>query len=128
MTRPLMIGIGCKRGVSADAVVSLVQTALSRVEGKPTALFTIADKVDELALSIAAALLGLPLVYLPRQDLAATADKTETRSDRVVALFGVPSVAETAALAGAGGSAELLLPRISENGVTVAIASPEETS
>jgi cobalt-precorrin 5A hydrolase len=64
----------------------------------------------------------MPLHFLPQEALEAVADKAQTRSPRVEALFGVPSVAETAALAGAGPGAVLILPRIARDDVTCAIA------
>lgn len=122
----LSIGVGCRSGVSPDAVVRLVGEALGRVEGRPIALFTVADKIQEPALAVAAALLGLPLVHLPRAALQAAAERAETRSERVVALFAVPSVAECAALAGAGAGSRLLLPRIQAEGVTCAVAAKDD--
>lgn len=122
----LAIGIGCRSGVPEEAVVALVGQALAGVAGEPLALFTIAGKETEPGLSAAAARLGLPLVFVPKSDLEAVADRVETRSERVVALFGLPSVAEAAALAGAGAGSRLVVPRISGDGVTCAIA--EEAS
>ena len=58
-----------------------------------------------MGLHEAAARLSLPLMFLPESSVKNVACKTETRSERVVQLFGLPSVAETAALAGAGGGA-----------------------
>nr|WP_181706432.1 cobalamin biosynthesis protein [Chthonobacter rhizosphaerae] len=123
MPPPLLaVGLGCRSGVSADAVVRLVEDALSRVAGPLLGLFTMAGKEQEPALSEAAVRLGLPLVYLPRATLQAV-EGGETRSERVVALFGVPSVAEAAALAGAGAGARLVVPRITAEGVTCAVAA-----
>jgi cobalt-precorrin 5A hydrolase len=44
----------------------------------------------------------------------------------VVQLFGVPSIAETVALAAAGARASLIVPRIAHEGVTCALASSFE--
>jgi len=118
----LSIGIGCKSGVSAGAVTRLVEAACSRTSGLPAGLFTAEDKRGEPALAQAATHLGLPLVYLPRTALKAMTSHTKTTSARVLALFGVPSIAETAALAGAGPGSRLVLARISAEGVTCAIA------
>ena len=123
--RRLAVGVGCRSGVSADAVARLVREALDRVEGEPFGLFTAAAKQGEAAIADAAALLGLPLVHLPEAVLKGAADRAVTRSARVEALLGVPSVAETAALAGAGPAGRLALPRISAEGVTCAVASED---
>ena len=53
---------------------------------------------------------------------AAVAAKLTVRSARVEARFGVPSVAEAAALAAFAGRARLIVPRRAAAGVTVAIA------
>jgi cobalt-precorrin 5A hydrolase len=53
------------------------------------------------------------------------ADKVLTRSSRVQALKGVPSIAEASALVGAGRNARLLGARVATNKVTCAIATGE---
>ena len=124
-SRSLSIGIGCKSGVGVQAIIHLVEDAMSRIDGQAIALYTAAEKQTEPALGEAASRLGLPLVHLPRTALEAVADQAVTRSPRVVELFNVPSIAETAALAGAGPGSRLLLPRIAAGGVTCAIAAKE---
>jgi cobalt-precorrin 5A hydrolase len=116
--------------VAAEAVVTLVEQALARLDLSPAdlaggagALCTAAAKGAEPGLRDAAARLGLPLIGLPPAALAGTSERAQTRSDRVVALFGVPSVAETAALAAAGPDARLVVPRLQAGGVTCAIAT-----
>ena len=120
----LAIGVGCRTGVSAEAIADLVRRAIER-SGRAgrAALFTAVEKQSEAGLREAAVKLGLPLVFLPRAALAAMSDGAVTRSERVVDLFGVPSLAETAALAGAGAGSELIVARISADGVTCAIAA-----
>jgi cobalt-precorrin 5A hydrolase len=119
----IAIGIGLKSGATSSEIVTLVEEGLSRVERETIAgLFTLASKAHESGLSEAAAILSLPLLFLPEAALKNVACRTESRSERVVALFGVPSIAETAALVGAGEGSSLILPRISRGGVTCAIA------
>ena len=123
---PLMdiaIGLGCRKGVSGEVIASLVREALGRIEQSgAAALFTVDAKRAEAGLAQAALALAMPLHFLPQEALAAVADKAQTRSARVEALFSVPSVAETAALAGAGAGAVLILPRIACENATCAIA------
>ena len=121
----LAVGVGCRKGCAAETIVALVRDALVRAgaAGSAPPLFTIEDKRGEPGLAEAAAELGLPLAFLPRQALAAAAEGCATRSERVQAMFGVPSVAEAAALAGAGPEARLLVPRLAARGATCAIAS-----
>ena len=119
----LAIGLGCRRGVSGEVIASLVREALARVEEPgAAALFTVEGKRAEAGMAQAAQALAMPLHFLPQEALEAVADLAHTRSQRVEALFGVPSVAETAALAGAGPGAVLILPRITRDNVTCAIA------
>jgi cobalt-precorrin 5A hydrolase len=128
----LAIGVGCRIGASAEAIVALVRRALERAatvfpatptsRGTRAALFTAVEKQGEAGLREAATLLAMPLVFLPKAALAAHSDATETRSERVVQLFGVPSLAETAALAGAGQGSHLIVARLAADGVTCAIA------
>jgi cobalt-precorrin 5A hydrolase len=126
MTPPriLAVGVGCRAGVSGDVSADLVEAALAEAGEieTPVALFTVLDKQSEVGIAEAAARLGFALVHLPRAALAAVADRVETRSERVIELFGVPSIAEGAALAGAGRDPRLLVPRRSDRGATVAVA------
>ena len=120
----LAIGLGCRRGVSGAVIVSLVREALAMIEHVgAAALFTADAKRAETGLAQAAHSLAMPLHFLPQEALAAVADQAQTRSSRVESLFGVPSVAETAALAGAGPGAVLILPRITSDNATCAIAT-----
>ena len=119
----LAIGLGCRRGVSGDVIASLVREALASIKQTGAAtLFTVDGKRAEAGLAQAAQALAMPLRFLPQDALEAVSDQAQTRSARVEALFGVPSVAETAALAGAGPGAVLILPRIARDNVTCAIA------
>ncbi|WP_333824168.1 cobalamin biosynthesis protein [Pinisolibacter sp.] len=124
-SRPfLAVGVGCRSGVSGAAIADLVERALETCArpDAPVAMFTVVDKAQEPGIGEAAAALGLALVHLPRAALAAVADAVETRSDKVVELFGVPSIAEGAALAGAGPGARLVVKRMADRGATVAVA------
>jgi cobalt-precorrin 5A hydrolase len=125
----MAVGIGCRAGCAASAITDLVRRALAQAPAAShaaLALFTSVDKQKEAGIAEAAAALALPLVFLPRAALEAAAPGAETRSDRVVELFGVPSIAETAALAGAGPGAKLVVPRISAAGATCAVALRSE--
>jgi cobalt-precorrin 5A hydrolase len=131
----LAIGIGCRKGCAGESIAALIRRALAlsasariapgrygRVAG--VSLFTSEDKVAEAGLAEAAAALGMRLVFLSRAELEAAASRCETRSQRVQALIGLPSLAEAAALAGAGEGSRLSLKRISEGGASCAVARP----
>jgi cobalt-precorrin 5A hydrolase len=125
--RIVAIGIGCRAGASAANIVALVQRTLSdaRLAGETAELFSIDTKRDETGLIKAARLLAMPITFLSREALAARAADAVTRSDRIAALHDLPSIAETAALAGAGPASRLVVPRISAGAVTCAVAVRE---
>ena len=117
----LAIGVGCRRGIPAEAIIRLVDMATAGLL-PAIGLFTIEDKRGELGLEEAADSLALPLIFLARDALTAMADRAVTPSPAALARFGVPSVAEAAALAAFAGRARLIVPRRVEEGVTVAVA------
>lgn len=124
MSQPVAIGVGCRLDCPASAIERTVRQALGRVpNGAPFGLFSIADKRDKSGLMEAADRLGLSLVLLPRAVLCEQSDGVETVSPASRRRFNVPSVAEAAALAGAGPGAVLLVPRIVGEGATCAVAA-----
>ncbi len=117
-------GIGARRGVEAEVIVDLVRkvaathgVALSRVT-----LCTLESKADEPGLHEAAATLGVDLLFLPLDALKARKGAAPTHSPRVQAMFGVGSVAEAAALVGAGPGSRLLAPRVATPYAACALA------
>lgn len=124
----IAIGIGCRKGASKDAIVALVSDALAQLaeERIGAKLFTAENKRDETGLIAAARELALPLYFLSLDALRAVADRITTHSDAAERALGVPSVAEAAALAGCGAGGELLVPRVTSDGVTCAIAKGPE--
>lgn len=122
----IAIGIGCRKACPDDDIVTLVREAVALLpsEAKPSGLFSLSDKSGEPGLARAAATLDLPLTFLDRAELQRAAGAARTRSRRVEDLYGLPSVAETAALAGAGAGAVLLVERLSSPMATCAIAGP----
>jgi cobalt-precorrin 5A hydrolase len=122
--RIVAIGIGCRGGASASNIVSLVQRTLveADIDGGEAKLFSIDTKRDEGGLVKAARLLSMPMVFLSRDALAARCADAITRSARVEQLYDLPSIAETAALAGAGPGSRLIVPRVTAGAVTCAIA------
>ena len=122
----IVAGIGCRRGVSAAAIEAVIGAALARAGLGKDALALIATaaaKCDEPGIAAAASALGLPVVSVSRPELEHAGARGVTRSARVLALTGVPSVAEAAALAAAGKDARLLLPRLALGPATCALAT-----
>jgi cobalt-precorrin 5A hydrolase len=120
----IAIGIGCRRGASQAAIAAMIGKALAQVQSlrEPTRLCSIEAKRNEQGLLAAARALNLPLQFFSLEALRAVENKIATRSLQAEAMFGVASVSETAALAGAGADARLIAPRMTGDGVTCAIA------
>ena len=77
---------------------------------------------SEPGIAAAASERGVKFVVVPQAELEAAGARTVTRSERVLALTGVPSVSEAAALAAAGPDARLLAPRVAVGPATCALA------
>ena len=82
-------------------------------------------KAEERGIESAARSLSVALIRCPIADLERVADEVATRSLRVQALKGVPSIAEASALVAAGRHARLLGARVASDKVTCAIAIGE---
>jgi cobalt-precorrin 5A hydrolase len=121
----IVAGIGCRRGASGEEIAAAVAAALIGVGRGSDAIDLMAapaTKASEPGLAAAANALSVPLMFISENDLKAAGHRTRTRSERVMALLGVPSAAEAAALAAAGPAAELLSARIALGPVTCALA------
>ena len=124
----IVAGIGCGRGTSSEDIVSLIVAALSNfgiAPGNLTAIATESSKADERGVAGAARSLSIPVLRCPVADLGRVADRVLTRSMRVQAIKGVPSIAEASALVAAGANARLLGARVAANRITCAIAIGE---
>ena len=124
----IVAGIGCRKGATEAQIEAALITALERA-GRPLAridlIATSASKRGEAGIVAAASARKLPLKFVAQADLEVASARGATWSQRVLALAGVPSVAEAAALAAAGPKARLILPRIVVGPVTCALASEE---
>ena len=123
----IAIGLGCRASASSEAIAALAREALTKMGARlgEEVLFTSEHKRGEANIEGAAAMLGLPLRYLPHADLLVQAPRAATRSARVERHVGLPSLAETAALAGAGEGGVLIVTRLAAGGATCAIAYRE---
>jgi cobalt-precorrin 5A hydrolase len=126
----IVAGVGFRTGVTPDEIVDLVERAMSEAavaQETLTRLATAAARADEAGFRTAAQRLGLPVAAVDCAAMARSADKVVTVSSRVMAAYGVGSVAEAAALACAGPDARLLVPRIASARATCAIARGSAT-
>ncbi len=124
----IVAGVGCRKGTAAAAIAAAIAAALARAGLDHAALRLIATssaKAGERGIADAAAAMGVPLIAVAPDDLAAAGPRTATRSERVLALAGVPSVAEAAALAAGGAAARLIVPRVAVGPATCALAASE---
>jgi cobalt-precorrin 5A hydrolase len=121
--KDLVVGVGCRRGTAAEAIVAAVELALAAVSadlGRVRLLASADVKGDEPGLFEAARRLGLPLRLVAAEEIAAS-PREFARSAFVQEKVNLPAVAEPAALL-AGRRTRLLLPKTVYHGVTVAIA------
>ena len=122
--RIVTLGIGCRRGISAEAVSEAVTAALGGAGIDPRSVCKAASidvKRDEAGLIEYASRIGAELVFYAAEELAAVpGDFAE--SEFVKKTVGVGNVCERAAVLGAGTGA-LLIGKTAHEGVTVAAAA-----
>jgi cobalt-precorrin 5A hydrolase len=124
----IVAGIGCRRGTLSEDIVSLILATLGTLDiaqDRLDAIATEASKADERGIADAARSLSVRLIRCSIADLDRVADRVVTRSSRVQALKGVPSIAEASALVAAGHNARLLGARVAAEKATCAIAISE---
>ncbi len=125
----IVAGVGCRKGVQPAEVEAVILAALQRASVTVSELQLIATmdaKSGERGIEVAATAMRVPLVLVTRADLVTASMRAATRSERVNALVGVPSVAEAAALAAGGPAARLIAPRIAVGPATCALVQTEE--
>jgi cobalt-precorrin 5A hydrolase len=124
----IVAGIGCRSGIGAADVEAAIVAALlaRRVAGNELGSIAVpSSKAQESGIVAAAAARHLPIVLIEQQALEAVSELVVTRSERAMAAMNVNSVAEAAALAGAGSHSRLLGPRVVVGPVTCALAEGE---
>ncbi|MEI8153127.1 MAG: cobalamin biosynthesis protein [Hyphomicrobiales bacterium] len=127
----IVAGVGCRAGASALEIEAAIAAALERAGVASSALGMIATssaKGGEPGIAAAASQRGVRLVVVPQAAFEAAGARAVTRSERVLALTGVPSVSEAAALAACGPDARLIVPRVAVGPATCALASTEAVS
>ncbi len=118
----LVVGVGCRRGVSARAVMEAIEAALAavgRARGSVRTLASITRKRDEPGLREAAAELKVPLVFFEAGEISTQVGRFRP-SKMVRQKIGVDGVCEPAALLASRGG-QLILPKRIQAGVTVAV-------
>ncbi len=119
----VIAGIGCRRGVKAEAIIAAIDKALelAGVGRDQVRLLASADiKMQEEGLLAAAQKLQIPVRFISSVEIRSSRRKFD-RSDFVQTKVKLPAVAEPSALL-AGRRTKLILPKIKSGGVTVALA------
>jgi len=125
--KPLVVGIGCRQGVSIDQIGTAVAealSALSRSEKEIREVATVDLKGDEPGILKWCEQLGVPLRLIPRS-LIRERPWVAEGSPFVYSHFGIEGVCEPCALL-ATFKGRLILRKTTRNGVAIAIA--EEVS
>ena len=124
--KTLVLGVGCRKGVDADAIERLAADRLAAI-GAPgrwdrvAAVASVDLKRREYGLALFAARIRAPFVVYSAEELAAV-EGDFSESSFVREVVGVANVCERAALREAGSGAKLLAEKAARDGVTVAIA------
>ncbi len=129
MSARAAIGVGCRSNAGAETIVAVVREAMGRAPAGAAAigLHSSARKAGDTDLSEAARRLGLDLVLHDDEALRARDAEIPSRSARVIGIAGVGSLAEGAALVGAGEGSRLVVRKFSASGVSCAIAVAAES-
>jgi cobalt-precorrin 5A hydrolase len=121
--KSVIVGIGCRKGVKAPAIIDAVEAALRKagVARDEVRLLASADiKRNEEGLLAAAQLLGIPLRFIRSEEIRSSG-RQFAHSAFVEKKVNLPAVAEPAALL-AGRRTRLILPKMTSGPVTVALA------
>jgi len=118
--KPLVVGIGCRKGITAGQIAAAVKQALGgRQLNEVREIVTIDLKANEPGLLDFCELHDLPLRVLASATVAARPWVTKA-SDWVQQNVGLPGVCEPCALI-AGARGRLIVPKTALNGVAVAV-------
>jgi len=121
LPKNLIAGIGCKKGMSCDAITKHIMSVFSQ-NGldirRLSAVATIDIKAEEAGLKIFCEHLGLPLKTYTADELMRMVGDF-SHSDFVEKTTGADNVCERAAVCAGG---KLIVPKTAGNGVTAAVA------
>ncbi|MBB4196867.1 hypothetical protein CCR94_10230 [Rhodoblastus sphagnicola] len=121
------VGLGFSSTATAEAIARVVRLALDRAQKTEATLHTSVRKRDSETLKNAAQNLQMRLTFHEDSKLQDRAAEVVSHSPRIEALAGVGSLAEAAALAGAGENARLIVEKFSLDGVSCAVALASES-
>ena len=119
----LHVGVGCKRGTSADAIREAIEKTFASNSLSPLAIQTLCSidaKSDEAGIIEAAGLLNARPVFFAPGELDGI--PVTTPSPKAMEQFNIPGVAEPCALLSAGKNARLIVEKQTFPGITIAVA------
>lgn len=122
-----VLGMGCRKGVSREAVLAAAKEAVRKAGISPFSLRCLASidlKREEPALCFLAEKWKLPFFCFPAKELEQI-EGDFSESAFVQEITGVGNVCERAAVAGCGQPSVLLAGKTAVDGVTAAVASAE---
>jgi cobalt-precorrin 5A hydrolase len=121
------VGVGARKDFAAEELAAFVRDVAARldVDLREATLAALAthERVEEF--TRAAKMLNIECRLLKLEEAQQYRRHGLTRSERIEATFGVGSLSEALALAGAGTGARLLAPRAATERLTCAIARAE---
>jgi cobalt-precorrin 5A hydrolase len=122
--KPLVVGIGCRKGVSEDQVTAAVRHALAELDlSRVRELATVDLKANEPALLSFAQRHGIPLRVIARRQIEARSWVTQP-SEWVKQSVGLDGVCEPCALI-ASARGRLIVPKTTLDGVAVAVVEDD---
>lgn len=122
--RRFVVGMGCKKGKSAEEIEEFFSKIIAKNNILPQQVYAIASidiKADEEGLRTLAYKLGCPFITADAAVLSKVEGDFEG-SDFVREKTGVDNVCERAAMLVAGEGAKLVVRKVSEAGMTLAVA------
>lgn len=122
--KPLVVGLGCRRGVSFGQIDGAINGGLARVHrslAEVRELATVDIKADEPALCEWCRRIDIPMRVIRKASIQAR-PWVSAPSAWVQANLGIDGVCEPCALLGAAVRGRLILPKTAFDGVAVAIA------
>lgn len=123
--KKLVIGIGSRKGVSKDQVLSSIKKTaeiLNLPSNRFDLIATAEIKQNEKGILEAAAELNIPLEIVKLDQIRSFKSEQIHPSEFVESNFGIKGVCEPAALLSAGANSKLIFKKTAFNGVTIAVA------
>ncbi|AYD03036.1 cobalamin biosynthesis protein [Neorhizobium sp. NCHU2750] len=127
----IVAGLGCRKGSTSEELLSALDAACSQAgisRESITALATGEIKREEPGMLQLAEALHLPLHIVSDDALMNMEPRTKTVSRHSLAKTLSSSLSEAAALAVAGETSEIIVPRLISQGATCALAQTKEAA